>query len=144
MESSFYSGLQPPQQTHFQPRVLVVEDDLWMQPLIYGAVKSAIPNACIDWVESAEDATRKTRYTKYSIVIADIYLKPNQGTGIDLWNICRDECPEIPILLMSSIPVDTFLKKMGLYDPYYLPKPFSLVQCKEIIRNLVCHNGLTS
>jgi DNA-binding NtrC family response regulator len=125
-------------------RALVVEDDLWMQPLISMAIQSAIPGISIDWVESAEEAIRKARCHAYSVIIADINLKPNRETGLDFWYSCREECPEIPVLLTSSIPVEVFAKKMGLYGPPYLPKPFSVTQCKDVIQGLVSHSGLSS
>ena len=125
-------------------RALVVEDDLWMKPLITSALRSAIPGILIDWVQTAEEALRRTRYSRYSVIVSDICLKPNQQTGLDLWYQCREECPEVPILLTSTTPVDTFSQKMGRYGAHYLPKPFSLQQCKEVIKNLVYHTGLTS
>jgi DNA-binding NtrC family response regulator len=125
-------------------RALVVEDDLWMQPLISLALQSAIPGISIDWVDSAEEAINRVRYNQYAVILADIQLKPNRNTGIDLWYSCREECPEVPILLTSSIPVDTFSKQMKLYGPHYLSKPFSVRECKEVIRNLVSHQGLSS
>jgi DNA-binding NtrC family response regulator len=122
----------------------VVEDDLWMRPLISLALQSCIYGVQIDWVESAEEAIRRTRLFRYRVILADIYLKPNGNTGIELWNQCREECPEVPIVLMSSIPVENFCKKMGLYGPHYLTKPFNLTQCKEVIRNLVLMDGSTA
>jgi DNA-binding NtrC family response regulator len=125
-------------------RALVVEDDLWMQPLITSALRSAIPGVTIDWVESAEEGLNQTRFFQYSIIVSDIHLKPNRKTGLDLWYSCREECPEVPILLTSSAPIDEFARKMGLYGPHYLPKPFNSEFCKEIIQNLVSHHNLTS
>ncbi len=124
-------------------KALVVEDDLWMKPLISLALQSSIYGVEIDWVESAEEAIRRARTFRYRVILADIYLKPNGNTGIEFWYQCREECPETPIVLMSSIPVDHFSKKMGHYGPHYLPKPFTLTQCKAVIRNLVDVDGAT-
>jgi len=125
-------------------KALVVEDDLWMQPLVKAAIESAIPGVAIDWSESAEEGIRRSRFSRYAVIVADINLKPNSETGLDLWYKWREECPDIPILLMSSIPIEIFTRKMGLYGPYYLHKPFSVLQCKEVIRNLVSHSGISS
>jgi DNA-binding NtrC family response regulator len=135
--------------TQFKPnnksqRALVVEDDLWMRPLISLALQSSIYDVEIDWVESAEEAIRRARLFRYRVILADVYLKPNGNTGIEFWYQCKEECPETPIVLMSSIPVENFSKKMGLYGPHYLSKPFNLAQCKEVIRNLVSVDGATS
>ncbi len=124
-------------------RALVVEDDLWMRPLISLALQSALYGVEIDWVESAEEAIRRVRLFEYRVILADIYLRPNGNTGIEFWYQCREECPETPIVLMSSIPVESFSKKMGLYGPHYLPKPFDLAQCKAVIGNLVHVDGAT-
>jgi DNA-binding NtrC family response regulator len=126
------------------PRALVVEDDLWMQPLVTLALKSAIPGVEVDWAESVEEALRRTRHSHYEVIVADIHLKPNRETGIDLWYQCREECPEIPMLLTSSIPVEKFSERMGHYGPNYLPKPFSVNECKEVIKNLVSPIGPAS
>jgi DNA-binding NtrC family response regulator len=128
----------------YSQRALVLEDDLWMQPIVNSAIKMAIPGVQIDWVESAQDALGMTRLLKYAVILADVNLKPNRETGLDFWYACREECPEIPIVLMSSIPTDVFSKKMGVYGPHYLPKPFHIYQCKEVIRNLVSYTTLTS
>jgi DNA-binding response OmpR family regulator len=138
------SALHPAPDFCQAPRALVVEDDFWMQPLLSLALRTAVQGIEIDWVESAEEALRKTRHVPYRIILADIYLKPNRNTGIDFWYSCREECPEIPIVLMSGLPVDSFSKKMGLYGPHYLAKPFQLAECKEVIRNLVFCSGLSS
>lgn len=122
-------------------RALVVEDDLWMKPVITSALKKALPGIVIDWVESAEDALDKTRASNYSLIMADINLQPNRQTGIDFWKDCNEHCPEVPILLTSSIPVDAFAEKMGVYGPYYLLKPFSVAQCQEVIENMVSFFG---
>ena len=134
--------------THFEyhtpRRALVVEDDLWMKPLIGAAIRAAIPGVWIDWVESAEEAIRRTRLFSYLLIIADVNLKPNQNTGVDLWHSCREECPEIPVLLMSSTTVDTFAKQMRMYSPHYLSKPFTVGECKEVIKNLVAFQCASS
>ena len=125
-------------------RALVVEDDLWMRPLLTLALKNAIPGVQVDWVESANEALNKVRYHPYSVIVADINLKPNRKTGLDFWYSCREEYPEIPILLTSSTPIDEFTKKMGQYGPHYLHKPFSINQCQEVLRNLVSFECMTS
>jgi DNA-binding NtrC family response regulator len=126
------------------PRALVVEDDLWMQPIIKPALRAAISGVAIDWVETAEEALRKSRVASYSLILADICLKQNGSTGIDLWYSWRSECPEVPVLLMSSIPVDLFTKKMAKYGPMYLPKPFGMGQCADVIRNMISFTGAVS
>ena len=125
-------------------RALVVEDDPWMQLLITPVIKSAIPGAAVDWIGSAEEALNMVRYQKYSVIVADINLRPNCKTGLDFWFTCREEYPEVPILLTSSIPVDIFSQRMGLYGPHYISKPFNMVQFKEVIKNLVFYDCLTS
>jgi DNA-binding NtrC family response regulator len=125
-------------------RALVVEDDLWMRPLVIHAFQSAVPGIEVDWVESAEEAVNRTRILNYAVIMADIQLKPNRKTGLELWYQCREECPEVPVLLTSSMSVDAFFERMGRYNPYYLSKPFDVSQCKEVIRNLVSNVGPAS
>lgn len=126
--------------THLIPqRALVVEDDVWMKPVITLALKSALSDIVIDWVGTAEEALKKTQANHYDLIIADIYLNPGSETGLGLWYRWQNACPETPVLLTSSIPVDIFAKSVSSQDsgPYYLPKPFNIDQCKHAIEGLV-------
>jgi DNA-binding NtrC family response regulator len=125
-------------------RALIVERDHNMRPLVASAIQSAIPGVCVDWVDSKDDALLKIKNHSYSVIVADIYLKPSRGSGLDLWRSCQKSHPEIPMLLTSSIPIDDFSKKMGLFGPHHLSQPFTLGQCKEVIKNLVSFDCLTS
>ena len=125
-------------------RVLVVEDDIWMKPLITKALKSAIQTVDIDWVSSAEEAFKKAHAGRYDVIISDIYLDPGQETGIGFWEYCQKQCPETPILLTSSIPVDSFARSMEGSVVHYLPKPFDVNQCKIVIESMLGAGNLSS
>lgn len=125
-------------------RALVLEDDIWMKPLIITALKSVISDIRVDWVDSVEDAMRKIRFRQYSVVVVDIHLKQNTESGLEFWNFCQREFSEVPIILTSSIPIDDFSKKMGWYGTHYLFKPFTISQCSDAIRNIVSFIGPAS
>ena len=127
-------------------RALVVEDDIWMKPLITLALKSAMPGVLIDWVDSVEEALKKAEKRQYDLMISDIYLNPGRETGLGFWYRCQEKFPETPILLTSSIPIDSFARSMeedGM-APHYLAKPFNVNQFKTVIEELTSSAGLSS
>ena len=126
-------------------RALVVEDDIWMKPLITLALKAAMPGVVIDWVDSVEDALKKAEKQQYDLMVSDIYLNPGDETGLSFWYMCQEKFPETPILLTSSIPVDSFARSMeGGLSPHYLPKPFNVNQFKMVVEELTSSAGLSS
>ena len=71
----------------------------------------------------------------YDLIIADLNLK-TQGTGLDIWKICQVRLPQSTFLLISGTPLDEFLHLVGGQAdeaPPYLPKPFRLNQCRDIL-----------
>jgi DNA-binding response OmpR family regulator len=143
--------LQKPQTSPSSQRIepkrlnaLIVEDDQWMQPVIFRAVKEASPHTPfkIDWVNSAEDGFRKVKVEKYSLIIADIFLKGSQ-IGLEFWNWCRTYSPETSVLLISGLSVDAFLRRIGSETvcPAFLPKPFKFGECRQVLEGLLSYTS---
>lgn len=126
-------------------RVLVVEDDMELTGPIDRAIRSISPLVNIEWVTSTEAAISRiengisTRNGKpYDLVLADIFLEGSL-TGVDLWRICQSCLPEVPVVLMSGLPVDRFFNTLGenVISPPYLSKPFKVGECKQLLQGIL-------
>jgi DNA-binding response OmpR family regulator len=128
-------------------RFLVIEDDPGCETVITRVLSSIDPQAVIDSEESAEQALEtlerraQTGDQAYDLIIADIFLS-GKVTGLDFWQKYRDEHPDIPILFISSLPVNRFFETIGrnTIAPAYLPKPFHAGEAKQIIKGLLVYH----
>jgi DNA-binding NtrC family response regulator len=91
-------------------RILVVDDDLSIQPIIQGMIRKMNPNSSIDWSTSAEDALELMRHNPaYHLVLSDIMLE-GKKSGIDLVETCwRKRIGANFILISGNTHVDTTL-----------------------------------
>jgi len=126
-------------------RALILEDDLWLKPLIEVALLQTNPIIHVDWVDSAEEAIQKARQSNYELIIADIFLKGTQ-TGLEFWDYCKQECPETTVLLTSAMPVELFLEHSakGRDNPFFLPKPFTMKDLLRTLHGLLDYSGISS
>jgi DNA-binding response OmpR family regulator len=126
-------------------KALVVEDDIWLKPVIELALLQTYPIVHVDWVETVDDAIKKVQSTDYQLIVADIFLKGSK-TGLDFWDHCHEVRPETTVLLTSAIPIELFLERSahGRDNPLYLPKPFSLEELMRTVHGLLDFSGATS
>lgn len=127
-------------------RVLVVEDDDCLTPLIERAVFDLEGEPEIHWAVSLEEAVAKFIHSAdvlqkepFDLIIADIFLE-GPGTGLDLFKVIHGTYPKIPFLVTSSIPYEQVLANVPpqyTHNMSYLRKPFLFAQCKEQIGNLL-------
>lgn len=122
-------------------RVLVIEDDVSLTNLLTSVLEEIAPDLTIDWATSGEEAEyylqRESEFsaeTPYDLVVADIFLE-GDVTGLDIWKLCDRKYPDTRILVTSSLSVEKFVSclKNEYSCPQYLPKPFTLGECKEAI-----------
>ncbi len=137
-----------PTKTRYKPlaltamnRVLIIEDDISLTNLMTTVLEEISPNIKIDWATSGEEAEaylmRESEIHDthpYDLVVADIFLE-GEITGLDIWKLCDQKYPKTQILVTSSLPVERFVSclKNEYSCPNYLPKPFTLSECKETI-----------
>ena len=128
-----------------QKRVYVVEDDIELSTVVDRVLKSIDHKISLDWSTSAEEAiqTIHTAWKKgvrrpYDLIIADVFLDGSQN-GLDLWNLCKREYPDIPVVLTSSSRLGTlFPPDTELPDtPIFLQKPFTMSESKKLFKNLL-------
>jgi CheY-like chemotaxis protein len=126
-------------------RVLVVEDDLALTTVIDQVLYTIDPDIECDWVSSAELAAGKIKEMlerstdrPYDLVLADIFIEGSKS-GLELWEFCREQFPDMPIVLTSAMPVDRFLSSIGknLICPPYLPKPFRAGECRQVLEGML-------
>ena len=125
--------------------VFIVEDDHACETILNRTIRSIDPSAHVEWEESAEQAILalekdSANGKKYDLIIADIFLS-GKYTGLELWEACQGKYPDTPILIISSLPVNLFLDRIGrrAIAPPFLPKPFHVGECRQIIEGLLAY-----
>ncbi|MFW5887585.1 MAG: hypothetical protein ACOCUH_02185 [Bacteriovoracia bacterium] len=115
-------------------KIMVVEDDKSLNFLFETALKSLADRVECEWFTSAEDAINSLLRMKmnneeidYALIVADIYLE-GEVSGLDMWEICMDICPDSPFLIISSRSekkVKDITKDLPNQPPF-LQKPFDI------------------
>src|SRR4051794_29686819 len=82
--------------------ILVVEDDLFLKPLMCKVIDSIDPSIQLRWATSVEDALVALETGHFSLIISD-YLLQGSRTGLALWDVCKKKYPKIPFLMMSGL-----------------------------------------
>lgn len=124
-----------------KPRVLIVEDDVTMEPLWTYIIDQVAPGAYLKWVTSEEAAEHAIRYQllrhrPYDLVISDVFLSSSR-TGIDLWRQFNES--DTAFLFMSVISPNKFAKLIGPNEPTptYLQKPLNPDECSAAVKALL-------
>ncbi|WP_413577051.1 hypothetical protein ACLVWU_02710 [Bdellovibrio sp. HCB290] len=126
-------------------RFLIVEDDMGQWPLWESIIRSAFPNAYIDWETSESGAEALLRHSfhaqkPYDLVISDVFLD-GEETGIDLWSRYGEASDHfVFVSSMSILNFDSLLqtvRKTSEQLPFYLQKPLQVHKCKEILLALL-------
>src|SRR5262245_10655070 len=83
-------------------KILVVEDDLALQPLIQRMVSKINPDSIVDWTTNAEEALELLEQDRgYDVVLSDVRLE-GQKTGVDLVEECWRKNLSANIILTSG------------------------------------------
>jgi DNA-binding response OmpR family regulator len=125
-------------------RVLVLEDDMALEPLLTRVIQAVSNGALVDWVTNVEEAKFRLKMwpnhqnPKYDLIIADIFLEGRE-TGLDFWQSCQFLVPNIPVLLMSSMAIDQFFTMLGqnVIAPPFIAKPIDIGECRQRIKGLL-------
>jgi DNA-binding response OmpR family regulator len=138
---------QRPLGSSLMPRkVMVLEDDLCLETLLNRVFYAIDPEIEVHWVTTGDqaiadlaDALGNGR-NPYDLIVADIST-PGKQSGLDFWRLCRLHCRKVPFVFISSMPVDQFLRLLGpsVQCPPYLPKPFSVGECRQVIEGLLAY-----
>ncbi len=143
MEQSFDQKSSAQLQTPLKrrPRILIVEDDVTMEPLWSYVIEAAAPGSSVKWVTSEEAAERLIERRihaseKFDLIIADVFLTGSR-TGIDLWKRYAEETSLF--LLMSVMSPQKFAKLLGDGEPtpFYVQKPLDPRVCIEVLGSML-------
>jgi response regulator RpfG family c-di-GMP phosphodiesterase len=112
--------------------ILVVDDD----PLVLRTLLTMLEEAGHTGigVPGAAEAVQRLQSRAFDLVITDLHLGPDRGTGLDLIDFCVQHDDTVPIVLITAYPsirsaVDAI--KRGAVD--FLPKPFDRDQLLHLI-----------
>jgi DNA-binding NtrC family response regulator len=126
-------------------RVLMIEDDVTMEPLWRYVIEVARPGAVIEWLTTGEAAEQRIRQlgvnggAGFSLIISDIFLNGDK-TGLDIWESSRTDS----FILMSVLTpqrLATLALNMRHPLPSYLQKPLDPDQCIETVRAMLQIRG---
>ena len=125
---------------HRFARVLIVEDDITMEPLWKYVIETASSGASIKWVTTEEAAekvidNRLQMSEEFDLIISDIFLSGSR-TGIDLWKRYGNGTTQF--LLMSAVSPTKFAKLVGDGEPtpLYAQKPLNPIACIDTISEM--------
>lgn len=125
--------------------VYIVEDDLELSTVLDRVLKSIDHRIALDWSTTAEEAIQTMNRAwkmgvkrPYDLIVIDVFLDGDQN-GLDLWNLCRREYPDIPVVLTSAHRLSTLFSKDTdpLDIPIFLQKPFGINECKSLFKRLL-------
>jgi len=118
------------------PRLLVVEDDRELEPLVRRAADALRPPARVDWCTSTEQAHGLLETGFYDAVLADWNLEG--GTvGFALRTDCWQFQPQAVFAMTSSYPLSRYLHSVGGAGIPFLAKPFDFGRCLDFLTSLL-------
>ena len=119
-------------------RILVVEDDRDLEPLVRRAAHTLLPPAAVDWCTSASHAHALLADRYYDAVIADWSLE-GATAGLSLRAECWQLQPQAVFAMTSAYPLSRYLNSVGRPGIPFLAKPFDLWSCREFLSSLLAH-----
>lgn len=87
-------------------RLLIADDNPRIRSVIIRLVREEFRTMKISEAENGEEAIQKIRSDKFDLLILDISMPVKSGVGV-LRNL-RDEYIGIPVIVISSFPVDQY------------------------------------
>lgn len=123
--------------------VLIVEDDITMQPIWEAVLREVSPLVSIKWSKSEEGAEilmnqKISADQDFDLVVADIYLSGFK-TGIDLWEKYRFS--DSLFLFTSSMGIKDFAVAIKKYEndyvPFFMKKPIRKPVAVETIKAML-------
>jgi DNA-binding response OmpR family regulator len=119
-----------------EPRMLVVEDDRDLEPVLRRVVQSMRPDVLVDWAGDARTARALLGSRFYDIVLVDQCLG-EEDSGLSLRGQCWEKQPQAIFAAMSVWPLSDYLLSVGGEGIPFLRKPFTLPECRAFLRSLL-------
>lgn len=128
-----------------RPSVLIVEDDVTLEPLWSYVIEEAVPGAIVTWVLTEEAAEkqiqrRRVRDDDFDLIISDIFLQGSRN-GLDLWKKYGqgNSLQRSKFLLMSVLSPSKLEAMFGSQEdlPLYVQKPLNPKSCIDVISTMM-------
>jgi DNA-binding NtrC family response regulator len=121
-----------PASRHFCPsRLLVVEDDPDLRPVLERAARLVDPELRVDWAVSVPEAIQQLNLGEYELVLTD-YLLDERGSGFTLRSWCDYHRPRLRVAMMSAYPIGDAGSRPEIGR--FLRKPFTMQQLWAFLR----------
>ena len=124
-------------------KVLVVEDDLSLQPIWAEIFRRCSPTIQLDWAVSCEAAQKLIRESNekksyFDLIVVDLFLA-GSGTGIDLIHSSEVSQSHARTMLVSAAETEKIRDFYGdpLFATQIISKPFSVKECERAIRKVL-------
>ncbi|MBT8338372.1 MAG: response regulator [Desulfatitalea sp.] len=131
MKTGMSVSASPPAST---PYVLIVDDDSGVREAFKRILTSA--GYKVDTADSHANAKALLNSAGYDVILSDIFL--GDEDGISLLASCREEFPDIPVILatgMPSLETASAAVRLNAYD--YLLKPVSKDRLRHVVNKAV-------
>jgi len=121
-------------------RVLIVDDEPNVATSLADGLGNLEDECMVDVARSGEEAMRKIRTARYTLVITD-YKMPGMN-GLDLAEAIHQVSPDTQVVLMTAYGTEGLRSAIGKLNlAGYIDKPFSMAQLREIVRQAVAKVG---
>lgn len=124
-------------------KVLVVEDDLSLQPIWVEIFRRCSPTIQLDWAVSCETAQKMIRKANddkshFDLIVVDLFLAGSR-TGMDLIHSSEVAQSKARTMLVSSAETAKIRDFYGdpLLATQIISKPFSVKECERAIRKIL-------
>lgn len=117
-------------------RMLVVEDDRDLEPLVRRAMAALDPPVEVDWCSATPLAYGYLARGFYDLVLVD-YLLEGSRAGITLRSACWELQPQAVFAMTSCYPLTEYLRSVGRPGTPFLPKPFGARQLSGFVLSLL-------
>jgi len=105
-------------------RVLIVEDDVELQPPVERVMSRLSEPVEIEWAQSAPEAIARLLAHDFDLVLAD-FLLDERGSGFAVRGWCERHRPDVRFAMMSAVAPPDYRAAAGPEPVPFLPKPFS-------------------
>ena len=115
-------------------RVLVVEDDLDLEPVFRRVLHAVDPELRLLWARSAREAIQLLQGRPVAFVVADYLLGDAPGSQVQRW--LERHRPKVPFAMISALPLSSELLRADGTRVPFLPKPFSVEALIQFLARL--------
>ena len=112
------------------PRLLVIEDDPSIIPLLTRALIQLDPDIVLDWACNADEGRSALASCDYDAVLADFMLADSES-GLALYEDCQALQPDACFAMMSALPIRLPERRFR-----FLRKPFDVDDCRRFLADL--------